>query len=605
MVEREAGEGHVGGEDAELGGAACFEGQAGFAFGAGGDADGLVGVVDGPAGGEVPFDAEGLLFVGVIHEAELEGLAGGGVGVDAGPAFVDGVVGVGQGSEFGQELGAPAEFEAHAVDAGGVVAEHGQDVLVDEPGVAAELFKKTEAVEIAFVLAGEVAVLQAVIVGAGGGERVADEEDLFAGFAFNVQAAVVEGLAGEEVAGHAELAPLPGVGLAFDFAGDGVGGEAGHAVAAGVFDDVLDLIAIEHFGAEAFGDFAGVVGVVVVVVGDPEAFEGFEAAGGLEFFEFFDDLGVAGVEEEGGAGGGDEEAGVADGDDPVGQVALFGHGHGGGGGAAHGEFGAGLPAFFAPVPAEGVGGEVAVEETFETGDEQGDLFLRVFDGGAAGGEEAVRLLGGDGTKAGDELSGAGGEAVVAAGFGFGDLVLEAVEIEEAAAGVDEVAGGDDAFAVLFEQVRDGGGGVAGGIEDGDFGGAEGEDVAAADGAGDGAGFDGDFGGFLGVVVEAELGEEAPEFGGIFKSGGFAGGDNEGPAGGEEVAAGGGEQDVLGRAGVDGDAAGEEDGVQGEGGEEDHASFQGLRYLRVTILLAWGSPTICSFVSSQVMRRPVR
>lgn len=174
---------------------------------------------------------------------------------------------------------------------------------------------------------------------------------------------------------------------------------------------------------------------------------------------------------------------------------------------------------------------MAVEEALEAGDEQGDLFLGVFDGGAAGGEEAVRLLGGDGLEAGDELSGAGGEAVVAAGFGFGDLVLEAVEIEEAAAGVDEVAGGDDAFAVLFEQVGDGGGGVAGGVEDGDFGGAEGEDVAAADGAGDRAGFGGDFGGFLGVVVEAELGEEAPELGGVFEGGGFAGGDNEGPAGG--------------------------------------------------------------------------
>ena len=82
-------------------------------------------------------------------------------------------------------------------------------MLVDEQGVWRDAFEQVQAIEVSHVRMEEIAIEQAVIIDARGGEGVADEEDVFTGILFDQERLVVEGLAREEIGRELKFLPAP------------------------------------------------------------------------------------------------------------------------------------------------------------------------------------------------------------------------------------------------------------------------------------------------------------------------------------------------------------------------------------------------------------
>lgn len=260
----------------------------------------------GSFGGAVEVDAEALFARGVIEDRGLEGEGLAcfdllHVGAEAEPLLVDAVVGVVEGEEIGQEGDAGFEALAELRELCRGEAEEGLDVLVDEEGVG-HRFEDGEAVEEALAGVEEIAVEEAVIVDAAGGEAVAEEEDAVGvgGLGRDEECAVIEGLAGEVEVLELEFVPVTRFEIAPGLeAGDGIWGEAGHAKALGVHEDFALFEGGPQLGLEVVGGGLGEVGVVVVIVGDVDGAEGFEDAFGLPGFELIDDALAAAIDEDG------------------------------------------------------------------------------------------------------------------------------------------------------------------------------------------------------------------------------------------------------------------------------------------------------------------
>ena len=209
------------------------------------------------------------------------------VGEEANPSLVDAVVWLVPGEKVGEECFAFGQSSGYVVELGGGEGEGLDDVLVDEQCAGRHLSDEVEAIEVSHLLVHKVAVEQAVVVDSGGGEGVADEEDLLCVVFLDEECIVVNRLAWEVVEGECEFFPSHFVGLGHGLdVRDGIGSQAGQAIFIGVLENI-DPLARCIDGAVELGEARGdVVGVVVVIVRDKQAVQ----AGELACFSQLDDL---------------------------------------------------------------------------------------------------------------------------------------------------------------------------------------------------------------------------------------------------------------------------------------------------------------------------
>ena len=152
-------------------------------------------------------------------------------------------------------------------------------MLIDEQRSIGDFPQQIEAVKVTHRFVQKVAILQAVVIDAGWGERVADEKDFFGVVLLDEQRIVIDCLAGVVVERECKffLSHLVGFGHDFDI-GDRIGSQARQAIVAGAFEYINHWAGCIDGAIELGQAGSGVVCMVVVIMRDEQAFEAGQLA---------------------------------------------------------------------------------------------------------------------------------------------------------------------------------------------------------------------------------------------------------------------------------------------------------------------------------------